>query len=54
MTTVDEFSDKRKVADEFILRSALLDRFTAKPTVAQKGHPCKLKMLLQIRKRCCK
>ena len=29
MTTVDEVSDKTKVADEFILRSVLLDRFTA-------------------------
>ena len=29
MTTVDEVSDKTKVADEFILRSVLLDYFTA-------------------------
>ena len=29
MTTVDEVSDKTKVADEFILRSVLLDCFTA-------------------------
>ena len=29
MTTVDEVSDKTKVADEFILRSVLLDSFTA-------------------------
>ena len=28
MTTVDEVSDKTKVADEFILRSVLLDCFT--------------------------
>ena len=28
MTTVDEVSDKTKVADEFILRSDLLDCFT--------------------------
>ena len=27
-TTVDEVSDKAKVADEFILRSVLLDCFT--------------------------
>ena len=29
MTTVDEVSDKTKVADEFILLSVLLDCFTA-------------------------
>ena len=29
MTTVDEVSDKTKVSDEFILRSVLLDCFTA-------------------------
>ena len=29
MTTVDEVSDKTKVADEFILRIDLLDCFTA-------------------------
>ena len=29
MTTVDEVSDKTKVADVFILRSVLLDCFTA-------------------------
>ena len=29
MTTVDEVSDKTKVADEFILRSLLLDCFIA-------------------------
>ena len=29
MTTVDEVSDKTKEADEFILRSVLLDCFTA-------------------------
>ena len=29
MTTVDEVSDKTKVADEFILRGVLLDCFTA-------------------------
>ena len=29
MTTVDEVSDKANVADEFILRSVLLDCFTA-------------------------
>ena len=29
MTTVDEVSDKTKVADEFILGSVLLDCFTA-------------------------
>ena len=29
MTTVDEVSDKTKVADEFILRSDLRDCFTA-------------------------
>ena len=29
MTTVDGVSDKTKVADEFILRSVLLDCFTA-------------------------
>ena len=29
MTTVDEVSDKTKVADEFILHSVLLDYFTA-------------------------
>ena len=29
MTTVDEVSDKTKVADKFILRSDLLDYFTA-------------------------
>ena len=29
MTTLDEVSDKTKVADEFILRSVLLDCFTA-------------------------
>ena len=29
MTTVDEASDKTKVPDEFILRSVLLDCFTA-------------------------
>ena len=29
MTTVDEVSDKTKVPDEFILRSVLLDCFTA-------------------------
>ena len=30
MTTVDEVSDKTKVADEFILHSVLLDCFTAR------------------------
>ena len=29
MTTLDEVSDKTKAADEFILRSVLLDCFTA-------------------------
>ena len=29
MTTVDEVSDKTKVADKFILRSVWLDCFTA-------------------------
>ena len=29
MTTADEVSDKTKVADEFILRTVLLDCFTA-------------------------
>ena len=29
MTTVDEVSDETKVLDEFILRSVLLDCFTA-------------------------
>ena len=29
MTTVDELSDKTKVADELVLRNDLLDYFTA-------------------------
>ena len=42
MTTVDEVSDKTKVADEFILRSVLLDCFTANSMSKLIHNRCKL------------